>query len=269
MAGALEEPQIDEKVYLELTDGLKWELPDLLMDVKDPLDGFQKKEYEKTFLEYIGTHSQVLRDLEDAYQYGNEKEEMLRTLAEDFVGAVKKSIEEEPKKRKRSKRLTDYNLILAAYLFPALLKENPHSGEIFAEELRKAWKQAFPRTNLNISTYEEIEEGFRQRYCYISTAVCQSLNKGDDCEELVLLRNYRDGYLTELSNGKDVIREYYDVAPTIVKHINRRSDAPEIYRGIYKDYLEKCIRLIREGKNEQCRKVYTDMVYSLEEKYFS
>jgi len=66
-----------------------------------------------------------------------------------------------------------------------------------------------------------------------------------------------------------VIQEYYDVAPTIVKHINRRENAEDIYRGIYETYLRTCIGLIREDKNEQCRKVYTDMVYELEDKYFS
>lgn len=66
-----------------------------------------------------------------------------------------------------------------------------------------------------------------------------------------------------------MIQEYYDVAPTIVKHIDRRENAEDIYRGIYETYLRTCIGLIREDKNEQCRKVYTDMVYELEDKYFS
>lgn len=269
MSCELEQPQIDEREYLKLTDDLKCELPDLLAGVKNPLDGFQKKDYEKTFSDYIKVHSQILRDLEDAYRYSGEKEEMLKSLAEEFVLSVRKNMEKEPKKRKQSKKLMDYNMILVVYLFPALLKQNAHSGEPFAKEVLGAWKETFPKSNLHISTYEEIEEGFRQRYCYISTAVCHSLHKGDDCEELILLRDYRDKYLMGLSNGKEVIREYYDVAPTIVKHINQKKDAAEIYRGIYEDYLEKCIRLIREGKNEECQKVYTDMVYGLEDEFFS
>ena len=48
-----------------------------------------------------------------------------------------------------------------------------------------------------------------------------------------------------------------------------RENAEDIYRGIYETYLRTCIGLIREDKNEQCRKVYTDMVYELEDKYFS
>ena len=47
MDGGLEQPQIDEIEYLKLTDELKREMPDLLTDIKNPLDGFKKDEYEQ------------------------------------------------------------------------------------------------------------------------------------------------------------------------------------------------------------------------------
>lgn len=272
MSCELEQPQIhiEEREYLKLTDNLKCELPDLLLaGMEDPLEGFQKKEYEKTFPDYMKMHMQILGDLEDAYIYSEDRQELLQSLAELMVVSVQKELDKEPKKRKQTKRLMDINMILVVYLCPALLKANPHSGEAFAKALIEEWKRAFPRTNLHIASYEEIEAGFKQSYCYITTAVCQTLGKSDDCEELTMLRNYRDGYLLNLSDGKEVIREYYDVAPTIVKHINRMEEAKEIYQDIYEQYLEKCIALIHKGQNEECRKVYTKMVYELEEKYFS
>lgn len=269
MDGGLEQPQIDEIEYLKLTDELKREMPDLLTDIKNPLDGFKKDEYEQAFLAYIKEHDDILREIEDVYVCSTNAKEGMQTLAQEFVEYVKTSLETETKKRKRSQKLMDYNMILVVYLFPALLKQNQRSGEAFAKALLQEWNQAFPKTNLHLASYEEIAEGFRQRFCYITTAVCQSLNKGDNCEELVLLRGYRDGYLMGLPGGQRVIQEYYDVAPTIVKHINRRENAEDIYRGIYETYLRTCIGLIREDKNEQCRKVYTDMVYELEDKYFS
>lgn len=268
MSRELEQPQIDEMEYLKLTDDLRYELPDLIEDVANPLEGFQKKDYEKYFLDYLEEHRTFFKDLEDTYIYSDQKEELLQSLAESLVLSVEKELYKEQKKRKRTRKLTDYNMTLVVYVFPALLKKNPKSGEPFAEEIRRSWKKYFPKTNLHISTYEEIAGGFKKRYCYITTAVCQSLHREDDCEELVLLRNYRDSYLMGLSNGQEVIREYYDVAPTIVKHINQRADSSQIYRNIYEHYLSRCIELIRQGKSEQCRKVYTAMVYDLEEKYF-
>ena len=34
----------------------------------------------------------------------------------------------------------------------------------------------------------------------------------------------------EQENGEAIVYEYYDLAPTIVKHIDQRKDAKEIYR---------------------------------------
>ena len=67
MDGGLEQPQIDEIEYLKLTDELKREMPDLLTDIKNPLDGFKKDEYEQAFLAYIKEHDDILREIEDVY----------------------------------------------------------------------------------------------------------------------------------------------------------------------------------------------------------
>lgn len=53
MDGGLEQPQIDEIEYLKLTDELKREMPDLLTDIKNPLDGFKKDEYESRHFLHI------------------------------------------------------------------------------------------------------------------------------------------------------------------------------------------------------------------------
>ena len=129
------------------------------------------------------------------------------------------------------------------------------------------WNDNGVAIDIGKSTFEDIEGGFKSHFCYITTAVCQSLGKPDDCYELNLLRNYRDSYLASTPDGEAVIKEYYDVAPTIVRRIGRMEDAGEIYQGIWKDYISPCVRLIEEERLTECREVYTDMVHSLEEKY--
>ena len=62
-----------------------------------------------------------------------------------------------------------------------------------------------------------IENGLKRSFCYITTAVCKSLNKPDDCYELNLLREYRDQYLDGDKGWRDSCKEYYNIAPTIVK----------------------------------------------------
>ena len=101
----------------------------------------------------------------------------------------------------------------------------------------------------------------------MTTAVCRSLDKPDGCYELKTLRDYRDRYLASSPGGRETIREYYNIAPTIVKRIERQKNADEIYRKIWKEYLERCIGLIETGKMEECREVYTKMVHELEREY--
>ena len=65
-----------------------------------------------------------------------------------------------------------------------------------------------------------------------------------------------------------MVHAYYDVAPTIVKHIGRRKDAAQIYEGIWQQYLSPCIRLIETNRREECVELYRSMVYDLKERYF-
>ena len=65
-----------------------------------------------------------------------------------------------------------------------------------------------------------------------------------------------------------MVHEYYDVAPSIVKHIDRREDAKQIYEGIWQQYLSPCIRLIENDQNEACVDLYRKMVYELKDQYF-
>ena len=50
--------------------------------------------------------------------------------------------------------------------------------------------------------------------------------------------------------------------------VGMRPDAPEIYEGLYKNYLLPCIRLIEKDKKEECRELYIDMVQELQKRYF-
>ena len=64
-----------------------------------------------------------------------------------------------------------------------------------------------------------------------------------------------------------MIARYYDMAPTIVKRVNRRKDSKKIYQRLYQEYICPCVRLIEEGNNEACLEKYEEMVEMLREKY--
>ncbi len=103
--------------------------------------------------------------------------------------------------------------------------------------------------------------------CFITTAVCKYFNKPDDCYELTTLRKFRDTWLTAQPDGKELVEEYYAIAPGIVNAIDSSSEKDKIYMHIWTDYIEPCIKLIELGANDTCKKLYIDMVNELKDKF--
>jgi len=103
--------------------------------------------------------------------------------------------------------------------------------------------------------------------CFITTAVCGSLNKGDDCAELAAFRDFRDNWLAVQSGGGELISEYYETAPKIVAAIDKTDNRDAVYRDIWNLYLADCLVLIRQGKMNECKIKYTGMVNDLKGKY--
>jgi len=104
--------------------------------------------------------------------------------------------------------------------------------------------------------------------CFITTAVCDSLKKPDDCEELTILRSYRDNWLIKQSDGNKLVQEYYRIAPVIVENIDKEPNSSTIYLDILHDSIEPCIEDIKNGNNVQCKERYTQMVLNLKQKYY-
>lgn len=107
---------------------------------------------------------------------------------------------------------------------------------------------------------DEDEEESGGGLCVISTAILKSLSKGNDCEELNLLRNFRDSYLLEQKEGRALIDRYYQVAPEIVRRIDSTPKRVLIYQNLYHQYLSKCINLIQSGNDEEAVQIYRNMV---------
>lgn len=99
--------------------------------------------------------------------------------------------------------------------------------------------------------------------CFITTATCRALGKGDDCRELTAFRAYRDGYLVHDPDGPALIREYYRIAPLIVSKIEARSDSETVYLNLYHDYIAQGYECLKIGELQQAKTTYIKMVLSL------
>ncbi|MFM2029063.1 MAG: hypothetical protein RL517_254 [Pseudomonadota bacterium] len=103
--------------------------------------------------------------------------------------------------------------------------------------------------------------------CFITTSVCQSLGKEDDCSELQILRAFRDDYVASVPDGKREIEHYYKVSPLIVNNINALPNRDAVLSLINEKHLKPAIELILNGRNHEAYLRYKRMVNDLEEIY--
>lgn len=100
--------------------------------------------------------------------------------------------------------------------------------------------------------------------CFITTAVCNYFGKSDNCDELIILRNYRDGWLCKQPNGEAMIAEYYNKAPLLVSLLNTSEQYGNYCELLLFKYIQPCLSMICNGEFEECKKLYQSMVEFLE-----
>jgi hypothetical protein len=102
--------------------------------------------------------------------------------------------------------------------------------------------------------------------CFITTAVMAAKGLPDDCEELTVLRDFRDGYLMQKPNGRQLVEIYYQSSPHIVDAIAAQENAASIYDHLY-GVIRACVEAIKKGDNEFAFTTYCEMVIKLKEQY--
>lgn len=222
-----------------------------------------RSEFGGFFERYAEENRQAVLDLNLAAQ--GAYVETARLAAEEFMKAAEAQMGKA--RRGLDTRREDVKFALCLFLVPVIRQEGVEISEPLAAALRQAWMEAYPKSPFELTTYEDLMAGFRRKkLCFITTAVTKSLGKPDDCRELTAFRAFRDGYLMSCPDGEGLIREYYDVAPGIVTAISMAGE-PGTFRGIWERYLAPCYEDILSGRNESCKRTYTEMVRALEKKY--
>lgn len=244
-------------------------LTELFDEMLNRINSFKRKKYsgvfEESYEEFKNVFTAVAELLSDVPE--DEKTSTIEELAAVIPDHAYTKLQSEPK-MKRSRLEVDYNMNMAVYIVPMFTYSHDTDCEKIAERMVALWNEK-PVTSLTLgqASYETIAGGFRKGFCFITSAVCDSMNKPDDCYELTTLRTYRDEYLCQTEEGRILVDEYYEVAPYLVQVINMHKNASDIYNGIYEKYLLPCITCIEQKKNEECREIYIDMVRGLQKKY--
>lgn len=244
-------------------------LPDMLLKNKSLMNQFKRNLYESAMQEYMDSIRPSMEYLQRACDSkSSDTEEILKECAKYCVKTVKEDMLNSSGDKIKPAILDNFKLILAVFTIPMILELKFPISESFADALIEAWRNEFPKSAVLKGTYEQINNGFKRKgFCFITTAVCESLDKTDDCYELNMFRRFRDGYLADQKEGQELIQEYYRKAPFIVGNINLMENSDSIYQNIWKEYLQDCLTFIESGQNEKCKNTYTAMFHELERRY--
>lgn len=245
------------------TDRLAERLKELYITTLDY--EFHKSSYEKYMESLKSTYADLLEAAAEVCDSTEDGTERIAALIPEYVCSELDKIDS---KRKRELKALDHKMNMVSYFVPLLGEIPSPRAKDLTERMVELWNEKMPEYKIGHSTYESIRGGFKKGiFCYITTAVCRSMDKPDDCYELNTLREYRDGYLAGTEEGRRIVEEYYNIAPTIVKRIDRQKNADDIYMKIWETYLNPCIHLIEKDRNEECKELYISMVRSLEKEY--
>ena len=238
----------------------------LFEDMEMQIRGFKKDTYGTLLEAYLENHHDFFGELNQML-ISEEEEGLIDEFADYLVSYVEKILEEEKSKVKRSNKQLNFNMFMAVYFMPAILEGKQEKAHQLTDTICEKWAYKFKGNNIKTTDAASIQPGFKSKLCYVTTAVCRSLNKPEDCYELNLLKDYRDNYLILTENGEELVKKYYDIAPTIVKRIDKSDNPEEKYRYIWDRYLKVCITYIQSGDKERCGEEYIKMIEELKNQY--
>ncbi len=250
---------------------LKDNLPKTVINYPDYHTKLTEKKFYNAFDTYETDNAQILEHLDICARMDPEgKQACVKKVCQELLDTLETHMESDrrwEKKGKREQLLFETRVVLAIFLTPLARKLKLETAEPFCEELNRQWLERFPTHKWIPGDYEVLANGFkRSKLCFITTATCTHEGKQDDCAELTAFRAFRDGWLMQHGGSQDISR-YYEIAPTIVTCIEHCDDTQSRYTEIRQTWLEPCYTALQEGRNEDCRTIYTDMVKTLQKRY--
>lgn len=239
-------------------------------DYREKVKAFKKDSYPGLFenhrqenYAFYASIKQILSSTANV----EELDSICRQIAGAFIKDQEQALEQIRKKNDKFSMQMDKNMFIVIYVLPSIKELKDSKADRLADVICGEWRKAFKDSNISASDYDSIMQGFKRKLCYVTTAVCRNLNKGEECEELRLIKDFRDGYLASTDEGRDLIDEYYDIAPTLVKRIAKDARAHEKYVWLWNTYLAPCVACIKSGQPESCRETYCAMMEVLRKEY--
>lgn len=96
--------------------------------------------------------------------------------------------------------------------------------------------------------------------CFLTTAATKYMGQPDNGPVLNALRNFRDTYMRKDKEKSKDVNWYYTNAPRIMRELDKRRDAPEVYREMYKEYIYPAYQAIKKGNKVEAYTTYKALV---------
>ena len=124
-----------------------------------------------------------------------------------------------------------------------------------------SWYKTYYYHNDSCRNWEESSSysGSSSGGCFLTSACCNYKGLPDDCEELRVMREFRDTQLKKTTVGRELIQMYYRIAPQIVEKIDAKDNHSEIYRQIY-EQIQHIVLLLKESLYDEAVAAYVNMV---------
>ena len=273
---------IEEKISIELSTEERQRLAkayqnsfermgELVEDYDKRLASFTRNGYEACFQEYVKLGEEILLPIEQYVTLMQDMEEPIEAeISDKLLSVIEKNISENKgflQKNSKSMLIDQHRYYLAVYLIPMLGYLKLELSDKLADCIMEAWRKAYPKSEFKKATYEELAAGFlRKGFCFITSAVCDALDKSDACYELTSFREFRDTYLMNSKAGRRLVEEYYEAAPRIVVYYSMQMDSQERYQKLWDQYLQPCLKDIEHGRKIRCRNRYVRMVRKLQQR---
>lgn len=133
-----------------------------------------------------------------------------------------------------------------------VVKTGPTAGQNRSRNDDGAWRKKRSDTG----------ETKKKPGCFLSTAACNYKGLPDDCQELEILRGFRDSYLMSSDEGTAMVEHYYFVAPEIAERLTDPTELELVWQVIC-----RCVEAVQSKHYELATNEYRAMVYSLQARY--
>lgn len=146
-----------------------------------------------------------------------------------------------------------------AHLFLRFLNSNGRSVAMIHTErgIYQNTRQIIIRNNSSICTYS----------CLLTSSAVNALGKEDTCEELELLRKFRDNFIQ--NHYPKYIDLYYQVSPFLIEKINQRKDKKRVYETLWENYINPTCDLIRDLRLDEAFYQYKDSIRFLADTFLN